>query len=72
MDIVGEATQDTQEARARMQRERNVHEATTSVMLEGFTFSPEQDADFAAYIRGEITIEEVGARTRARHGRRTE
>ena len=55
---------------ARIQRIRNVREATASVALEGFTVSPEQDADMAAYVRGEMTLDEVLARTQARYGRR--
>ncbi len=63
-------TIDNSEAvRARKQREREVREAAASVALEGFKCSPEQDADFAAYVRGETTIEEILARTRARHAR---
>ena len=55
--------------RARKQREREVREAAASVALEGFKCSPEQDADFAAYVRDETTIEEILARTHARHAR---
>lgn len=57
-------------ARARIQRERDVREATASVALEGFTVSPEQNADMAAYVRGEMTLDDVLARTNARYGRR--
>ena len=41
-----------------------------SVALEGFTVSPEQTADMAAYVRGEMTLDDVLARTNARYGRR--
>lgn len=48
-------------------RARLAREATVNVALEGFTFSPEQDADVEAFVRGEITVEEVTSRTLTRH-----
>ena len=57
--------ENSEAVRACKQREREVREATASVALEGFKCSPEQDADF-----GETTIEEILARTHARHTRR--
>ena len=52
-------TIDNSEAVRARKCEREVREATASVALEGFKCSPEQDADFAAYVRGETTIEEI-------------
>lgn len=55
------------DVRERIRRARTVQEATVSVALEGLSFSAEQDADFEAYIRGELSLEEVTTRTLARH-----
>jgi Antitoxin VbhA len=51
----------------RVQREHAVSDARVSIELEGLSFSPEAEADNQAWIRGEITIEESIARTKARH-----
>jgi hypothetical protein len=50
-----------------VQREHAVSDARVSIELEGLSFSPEAEADNQAWIRGEITIEESIARTKARH-----
>ena len=65
-----EIANENEAARARNERERHVREATASVALEGFTVSPEQNADMAAYVRAEMTLDDVLARTNARYGRR--
>lgn len=65
-----EIANENEAARARSERERHVREATASVALEGFTGTAEHDADCAAYIRGEITVDEVTKRALARHVRR--
>ena len=57
----------TDEERAR--RGRAVSDARVSIELEGFSFSPEAEADNQAYIRGEITIQESIARSLARHSK---
>lgn len=54
----------TDEERAR--RERAVSDARVCIELEGFSFSPEAEADNQAWIRGEITSEDSIARSRAR------
>ncbi len=69
MGKMSEVANEKEAARARKQRERNVREATASVALEGFTVSADHDADSAAYIRGEITVDEVTKRALARHVR---
>lgn len=45
-------------------------EATHSAYLEGLTITPETLADGEAYVRGDIDIDEVIRRVRARYGLR--
>lgn len=49
-------------------RARQVEEAVHSVHLEGLDLSPEDAADAAEYVAGQITVDEYGRRTRARYG----
>ena len=57
-------------AEERARRETAVADARVSIELEGFSLSSEAEADNRAFIAGQITLEEVHARTAARHGRR--
>jgi hypothetical protein len=57
-------------AEERARREGAVSDARVSIELEGFSLSPEAEEDNRAFIAGQITLEEVHARTEARHGRR--
>lgn len=49
-------------------RERAVQDARHSSELEGSRSTPETRADQDAYRRGEIDVNECGARVRARYG----
>lgn len=48
-------------------RSRHVDEAIHSVHLAGLDLTPAAAADAASYAAGNITLDEYGARTRARH-----
>jgi Antitoxin VbhA len=50
----------------RAHRECAVSDARVSMELSGFSMSPEWESDSQAFIRGEISMEESIARTKAR------
>lgn len=49
------------------QRKRARDEAIASARLEGEQISPQAQEDLDAYVRGEITLEEVRSRTLKRY-----
>jgi hypothetical protein len=49
-------------------RARTLVDAEHSSAMEGLEASPEFRADAAAYVEGEIDVDELGRRTRARYG----
>lgn len=49
-------------------RERVVADAAHSSAMEGLEASPEYRIDAAAFVSGEIDVDELGRRTRARWG----
>jgi hypothetical protein len=49
------------------ERAASVAEATHSAELEGLTVSP-ASLDAQEYVRGDIDVDELGRRVRARHG----
>lgn len=55
-----------------MDRERAIREAIHSGEMEGAWVSAEFRADAEAYIAGEITVDELGERTRKRWASRKE
>ncbi|RCV49116.1 antitoxin VbhA family protein [Marinitenerispora sediminis] len=55
----------------RRQREYVRDEAIASARLEGEEVGSETSADLEAYVRGELTLDEVEARTLARYSGRT-
>ena len=50
------------------ERAASVAEATHSAGLEGLTVSPASLADAQEYVRGDIDVDELGRRVRARYG----
>ena len=50
------------------ERAASVVEATHSAELEGLTVSPASLADAQEYVRGDIDVDELGRRVRARYG----
>jgi hypothetical protein len=50
------------------ERAAAVAEATHSAELEGLTVSPASLADAQEYVRGNIDVDELGRRVRARYG----
>jgi len=50
------------------ERAASVAEATHSAELEGLTVSPASLADAQEYVRGNIDVDELGRRVRARYG----
>jgi hypothetical protein len=52
----------------RAKRERAISDARHTSELEGSRSTDETRADQDAYIRGEIDVEQLGARVRARYG----
>ncbi len=52
-----------------LERRRRAYErATNSLRIEGLTATPEAEAVAQAWLRGEISNEEMGAQTRALYG----
>jgi hypothetical protein len=49
-------------------RVRTLADAEHSSAMEGLEPTPEFRADAAAYVEGEIDVDELGRRTRARYG----
>lgn len=64
------ATTKTRQISAAEQERRATASATSvhSAALEGQHLAPADAADSAAYVSGEITLAELGMRTRKRHG----
>ena len=50
------------------ERAASVAEATQSAELAGLTVSPASLADAQEYVRGDIDVDELGRRVRARYG----
>lgn len=62
-------TKTRQISAAELQRRAAATEASIhSAALEGQELSPADAADSEAYVRGDLTLEELGQRTRERYG----
>jgi hypothetical protein len=57
-------------ADSRSKRARAIRDARHTSELEGAQSTPATRADQDAYVRGEIDVNELGARVRARYGLR--
>ena len=59
---------DQQSVDQRNRRERAIRAARHTSELEGSSSTPATRADQDAYVRGEIDVQQLGARVRARYG----
>jgi hypothetical protein len=68
MSITKHSVPSALDAAERARRERAVADAAHSSAMEGLESGPEYRADAAEFIAGDIDIDELGRRTRARWG----